>query len=166
MKAIKAFYSGFCKVEETIVAVFVAVITFLIFVSAIARGLNHPLNWAPDTSLLLLAWVIFLGADSALRRSDFIRVDMLLKYFPQKLQEFLYYFFYVVTIIFLGILTRYGIPLCFENSKRNFQALTISYSWATISVPVGAILMTITIVLKLIKRWKQEKIKPEGSEAI
>jgi TRAP-type C4-dicarboxylate transport system permease small subunit len=166
MKILKAVYRGFCKVEETIVAVFVAAITFLIFISALARGVGHPINWAPDTSLLLLSWVVFLGADTALRRADFIRVDMLLLRFPLKLQKFLYYFYYLIVILFLLLLIRFGIPLSLANTKRNFQGMEISYSWATISAPVGAFLMIITIILKLIKRRKEKEIKSEGKEAI
>lgn len=166
MEIIKAAYRVFCKVEETIVAVFVAVITFLIFISAIARGVGHPINWAPDTSLLLLSWVVFLGADSALRRADFIRVDMLLLRFPLKVQKFLYYFYYIAIILFLLLLIRFGIPLSLENTKRNFQGMEISYSWATVSAPVGAFLMIVTIILKLRRRWKEKVIKSEGREAI
>jgi len=166
MKTLEAVYRGFCKAEETIVAVFVAVITFLIFISALARGIGHPINWAPDTSLLLLSWVVFLGADTALRRADFIRVDMLLLRFPPKLQKFLYYLYYAGIIAFLLLIIRFGIPLSLENTKRNFQGMEISYSWATISAPVGAALMILTIILKLIKHWKEKSIKSEGKEAI
>ena len=155
MKVLKVIYHGFCKAEEIIVAVFVAAITLLIFISAIARGLNHPINWAPDFAMLLLAWVIFLGADAALRRTDFIRVDMLLRFFPKKLQIFLYYFYYTIVIVFLGVLVRYGISLSIANVRRNFQALQISFSWATMSVSTGAFFMIITIILKLIKHRKE-----------
>ncbi|GHV88313.1 hypothetical protein AGMMS50267_06730 [Spirochaetia bacterium] len=48
MKALKALYTGFCKVEEYLVSTCVALITFLVFLSAVARGLKHPLNWAQD----------------------------------------------------------------------------------------------------------------------
>jgi len=166
MKIFEVAYHGFCKVEETIVAVFVAVITFLIFISALARGIGHPINWAPDTSLLLLSWVVFLGADTALRRADFIRVDMLLLRFPLKLQKFLYYLYYAAIIAFLLLIIRFGIPLSLENTKRNFQGMQISYSWATISAPVGAALMILTIILKLKRHWKEKTIKSEGKEAI
>ena len=166
MKILKAIYFGFCRVEEIIVAVFVAFIAFLIFVSALAREAGHPINWALDTALLLLSWVVFLGADTALRRADFIRVDILLLRLPVKLQKFLYYFYYFVVIMFLLLVIRFGIPLSLENTKRNFQGMEISYSWATISAPVGAFLMIITIILKLIKRWKEKVIKVEGKEAI
>jgi TRAP-type C4-dicarboxylate transport system permease small subunit len=166
MNVLKAIYNGFCKVEETIVATFVAAITFLVFISALARFVGAPINWAPDTALLLLSWVVFLGADTALRRADFIRVDILILRFPQKVQKFLYYFFYVLAIVFLLMLVRFGIPLALENSKRNFQGMEISYSWASMSAPIGAFFMIITIVLKLIRRWNEKKISTEGKEAI
>ena len=166
MKVIKAIYRGFCILEETVVAVSVAAITFLVFASAIARGFNHPINWAVDISLLLLAWLVFLGADTALRRADFIRVDILLRKFSSKVQKFLYYFFYKIIILFLAMLVIYGIPLSIANYQRTFQALAISYSWATISVPVGALFMIVTIVIKLVKKWNESEITSEGREAI
>ena len=165
MKVVKV-YRGFCILEETIVAVSVAAITFLVFASAIARGLNHPINWAVDISLLLLAWLVFLGADTALRRSDFIRVDILLRKLSPEVQKFLYYFFYIIIILFLAMLVVYGIPLSIENYQRSFQALALSYSWATISVPVGALFMIVTIVIKLVKKWNESEIVSEGREAV
>jgi TRAP-type C4-dicarboxylate transport system permease small subunit len=148
------------------VSTFIAVITFLVFISAAARSARHPLNWAQDVSLLLFAWVVFLGADLALRKADFVRVDMLVGRFPEKVQKVLYYFMYLLAIGFLAILVIYGFPLSISNAKRLFQTLGISYSWATVSVPVGSILLIITIVLKLITRWKEKKIAVQGKEAI
>ncbi|MDR1302289.1 MAG: TRAP transporter small permease [Treponema sp.] len=166
MKQIQTVYRWFCKLEELLVSTFIAVITFLVFISAVARSARHPLNWAQDVSLLLFAWVVFLGADLALRKADFVRVDMLVSRFPEKVQKILYYVMYFLAIGFLVILVVYGFPLSASNAKRLFQTLGISYSWATISVPVGSILLTITIVLKLIARWKEKKIVVQGKEAI
>jgi TRAP-type C4-dicarboxylate transport system permease small subunit len=166
MKVLKMLYHYFCRVEEFLVSLFIAVITFLVFISAIARGMSRPLNWAIDVSLLLFAWLVFFGADTALRKADFVRVDMLVIRFPEKIQKFLYYFMYVLSIGFLCVLIRFGIPLSIENSKRLFQTLGISYSWATISAPVGSVLLIITIVIKLVSHWKDTKITVEGKEAI
>jgi TRAP-type C4-dicarboxylate transport system permease small subunit len=159
-------YRWFCKLEELIVSGFVAVITFLVFISAVARSVKHPLNWAQDVSLLLFAWVVFLGADLALRKADFVRVDMLVSHFPAKVQKVLYYLMYLIALVFLGVLVCFGFPLSMENSKRLFQTLGISYSWATISAPVGSILLIITISLKLIAHWKDKTILIQGKEAI
>ena len=162
----KNLYRLFYKAEEFVVSLFIVAITLLVFLSALARLVRHPINWAQDVSLLLFAWVVFLGADVALRRSDFVRVDMLICKFPAKLQKFLYYLWYIAAIVFLGILIRYGIPLSIENVKRLFQTLGISYSWATISVPVGSALIIITIIIKLVSHWKEDTISVDAKEAI
>ncbi|MDR1986220.1 MAG: TRAP transporter small permease [Treponema sp.] len=166
MKQIQIVYRWFCKIEASIVSIFVAAITFLVFISAVARSIKHPLNWAQDVSLLLFAWVVFLGADLALRKADFVRVDMLVSHFPAKVQKILYYLMYLLAIGFLGILVVYGFPLSIDNAKRLFQTLGISYSWATISAPIGSILLIVTIILKLIAHWKDKKILLQSKEAI
>jgi TRAP-type C4-dicarboxylate transport system permease small subunit len=166
MEPIKKIYRICCKAEEFIVASFVAIIAFLVFISAVARSIKHPLNWAQDVSLLLFAWVVFLGADLALRKADFVRVDMLVCRFPAKVRKLLYYVMYLLSLVFLVIVIRYGIPLSIDNSKRLFQTLGISYSWATISAPVGSMLLSITIVLKLIIHRKDTTIDIQGKEAI
>lgn len=166
MHQIQRLYGYFCKLEELLVSTFIGVITFLVFISALARTARHPLNWAQDVSLLLFAWVVFLGADLALRKADFVRVDMLVSHFPAKLQKALYYLMYFLALGFLTILVVYGFPLSISNAKRLFQTLGISYSWATASVPIGSILLMITIILKLIAHWKDRHIVVQGKEAI
>jgi len=166
LELFKKFYRLFCRLEELIVALFIFAITMLVFASAIFRTINHPINWAQDLSLLLFAWVVFLSGDVALRRSDFLRVDILITKFPLKLQNFLYYLWYIIPIVFLGMLVSYGIPLAVYNVKRPFQTLGISYSWATMSVPVGSALMIITIVIKLVSRLKGGKVEQATEEAI
>ena len=157
LKAIQRFYRLFCKAEEAAVALCIVAITLLIFISAVLRSINHPINWAQDFSLLLFAWLVFLGADVALRRADFLRVDILMNRLPPKVQEILWYLWYGAAILFLCILVRYGVPLALENTKRPFGTMALSYSWATISVPVGSALMIITIVIKLVSRVNREK---------
>ena len=157
MNGIKKIYGIFCKIEETVVAICIAAITFLVFLSAVMRTINHPINWVQDFSLLLFAWLVFLGADVALRRADFLKVDILVKKFPKKVQEFLYYFWYVLALLFLGILVYYGIFLAAHNFKRPLGVMPLSYSWVTISVPVGAALMIITIIIKLCQHYKAAK---------
>ena len=138
---------------------FLCIITGLVFLSAVARTIRHPLNWAQDVSLLLFAWVVFFGADMALRKADFVNVRMLVNKFPKGVQEFLYYLWNIVIVVFLAILVRFGIPLCFDNAKRLFQTLGVSYSWATASVPIGSFVMIVTTILKMIAHTKSKGTK-------
>lgn len=152
----KKAYALICKIEEKIVTVFLIAIAFLVFISAIFRTLKYPLNWATDLSLLLFAWVVFLGADMALRNTDLVNVDLFVKKLPEKVQKFLQLTWNLVIIAFLILLIRYGIPLALDSSKRLFQTLGISYSWATISVPAGAMFMLISMSIKTLATLKRE----------
>lgn len=155
----KALYKKFCKFEEFLVQAFLCAIVFLVFSSAICRTLKAPINWAIDLSLLLFAWTVFLGADMALRNTDLVRIDILTKRLSPGVQNVLYILWQIVIIIFLASLVWYGIPLSLESSKRLFQTLGISYSWATVSVPVGSILMIISTGIKLYKAVKNPVVK-------
>jgi len=166
MNALKKFYQGFCKAEELLVAALIFVMTSLIFIAALFRQFGSPLNWASDVALLLFAWTVMLGADVALKRADFIKVSILTDLFPARIQKFLYYLWNILIILFLALFVRYGFPLARDSWLRIFQTLGISYSWATISVPIAAILMISTIVIRLVANWNKDVIVSNAKEAI
>ncbi|MBM4761655.1 TRAP transporter small permease [Bacillus sp. B15-48] len=153
----KTLYGYFCKLEESLVKIFLVAIAFLVFISAVFRTFKYPLNWATDVSLLLFAWIIFLGADMALRNTDLVRVDMVISKFSEKVQLAINVVWNLLIISFLVFLIWHGIPLAIESTNRLFQTLGISYSWATISVPVGATLMIITTCIKTTQLFIKEK---------
>jgi C4-dicarboxylate transporter, DctQ subunit len=152
----KNIYGYFCKLEETLVKGFLVSITFLVFISAIFRTIKYPLNWAVDLSMLLFAWVVFLGANMALRNTELVNVDLFINKFSAKIRKNIYIFWNIIIILFLFFLIWHGIPLAMESTSRQFQTLGISYSWATISVPVGALLMIISTCIKIFKALKKE----------
>ena len=151
----KKLYGYICKIEELVVQTFLFSIVTLVFISALARTLKYPLNWAIDVSLLLFAWVVFLGADMALRNTDLVNVDLILRRFSEKGQTMVNLFWNLVILTFLGGLLWYGTILSIESVTRLFQTLEISYSWATISVPIGAFLMMITTLIKMVKAYNK-----------
>ena len=162
----KQIYRAFCRIEEVAVAGLIVFVTALVFISAVMRTMNRPINWAQDLALLLFAWIVMIGADVALKRSDFVRVSILIERFPLAAQKFIYYLWYLLIIAFLGVLVRFGIPLALDSQSRLFQTLGISYLWATVSVPVGSILMILTIVIKLVVKWNDKEITINAKEAI
>jgi len=62
-----------------------------------------------------------------------------------------------MSVAFLAILVYQGFILAFSNINRIFHALGLSYSWATISVPIGSILMIISIVIKSVNLIREFK---------
>ena len=143
-------------------------LTALVFISALMRTIKHPLNWAQDVALVAFAWLIFFGSDIAVRGAGLIGIDMLIKKFPPKVRKALDIIFKVMIIIFLAVLVYYGIQMTISGWKRQITALHISYSWVTMAVPTGALLMIVSTVIKLVERIRtpadQEMKKESGRE--
>lgn len=148
----KKFYEKFCRFEEQLALVLLAGLTLLVFVSALMRTIKHPLNWAQDVALVAFAWLIFIGGDIAVRGSGLIGVDLLVSKFPKPVQKWLDVFYKILIIGFLGVLVFYGTRMVTQGWSRRIAALGISYSWVTMAVPVGSMLMIISTAISLVKR--------------
>jgi len=159
----KTAYKYFCKLEEIVVQVFLCAIMILVFISALMRTFGTPINWAVDLSLLLFAWLIFLGADVALRSTGLVAFDMFFKKFPKLLQDVLFIIWTLLSVTFLGVLVRFGLPLAIENYDRPFITLGISFSYATIAVPIGAFFMIISIVIKFVQHFRKKGAYIQGA---
>ena len=169
MSALKKIYAAMCKAEEGLVSICLISTTGLVFISAMFRFLGTPVNWAMDISLLLFAWGSLLGADIGIRKNRIINVDFLTSKFPMKIQRYLAILWSIVIIALLVMLIAYGVPLCFENAKRQFQNITISYSVVTLSLPVSALLMIFSMIgrLKLqIKDYPASLVKEESTDVV
>ena len=150
----KKLYQGFCKLEELIALVLVAGIAVLVFIAALFRTFNHPLNWAQDVALVAFAWLIFLGSDVAMRGAGLIGVDLIVKKFPKVVQKWLDVLFKCIIIAFLCVLVYNGILMTRQGWMRQITTLHISYGWVTMAVPTGSCFMAISTLLKLIERIK------------
>ena len=167
MAALKKFYSLYCSAQEIFVAGSITLITALVFGGAVLRFAGHPVNWAQDLAMLLMAWVVFLGADIALRTVGFIRVDALYGKLPKVIQDVLFYFFLAISMVFLAVLVHYGIQLALSNMSRVYQTLGVSYFWATLSAPVGAVMLGLTLCIQAVQRAEGQKVPGfGGAEAV
>ncbi|WMJ83303.1 TRAP transporter small permease [Oscillospiraceae bacterium LTW-04] len=149
----KKIYQTICKAEESICGMLLCIIVALAFLTAIARCIKHPISWTNDISQLFLAWLAFLGADMALREGRVLGVDILTRRLPEKTQAAIRIATNVLLLLTLAAFVKYGFALCFNNISRSYQALGLSYSWATASLPVCSILMVTTITLETMQQF-------------
>lgn len=49
------------KIEEILAGGMLILISVLVFLSAVARTIGMPVNWAQDVSLLAFAWLTFMA---------------------------------------------------------------------------------------------------------
>jgi TRAP-type C4-dicarboxylate transport system permease small subunit len=146
----KRIYEFICKKEMLIAQCALGILTLLVFAAAVGRFLYHPLNWAMDVATFLFAWTVFLGADAAMRLDRLFCIEVITGKLPPKAQLYLKSINYIIIVAFLLGMIGYGLWLSYTTRLRTFQGIPgFSYTWVTLSVPLGCALMLITAILKI-----------------
>jgi TRAP-type C4-dicarboxylate transport system permease small subunit len=156
----RIFYDGLCRIESFVAWSTLWAMVGLIFAAGIARLCRYPINWAIDLSTCLFAWSCFLSADIAWRNDKLMNVDILIRKFPENLRRYLRLVNYIILFGFLAYLLIFGVWLSYTTRARTFQGIPgFSYTWVTLSVPVGAFCMLINTAIKFAR-----EIRPAGKK--
>lgn len=146
---LRTVYGYLCKVEAVLAGAFLILMVALIFLGGVARMLGMPVVWTTDLATCFFAWACFLCADVAWRNDGLISIRLLADRLPERMRTAINYCNYALITIFLFYLIGTGLWLSYVSRARSFQGISeISYSWITMSLPVGAALLLITTVLK------------------
>ncbi|ALS23043.1 MULTISPECIES: TRAP transporter small permease [Paenibacillus] len=146
----KKLYDYIGKAEVFIVKTALAIITALVFATAIARTIGHPISWAVDVATFLFAWCVFLSADMAMRNDKLVSIELVVSRLPVKAQFYLKIMNQILIILFLAVLIGFGLWLSYTTRLRTYQGIPgFSYTWVTLSVPVGCMLMLSTTIVKI-----------------
>jgi TRAP-type C4-dicarboxylate transport system permease small subunit len=157
------------KIEEVISKLLLISVVLLVFLAATGRWFGFPVAWSVNMAQFLLVWIIFLGANQALRNNKHIGVDILTRLLPLKVQRYLELVILTLISCFLLFCIYYGTSLSLENSNRLISNTSISYSFITLAVPVGCFLMFITIIgnfKKVITNITDLKHKKEAKQSV
>jgi TRAP-type transport system small permease protein len=156
------------KVEAAFAAVFLVVMVLVIFGGVLARLAAHPQNWTIDLATCLFAWACFLCADVAWRRDSLMSIELVTTRLTPAAQRILLILNYVLIAAFLVYVIYAGVWLSWISRARSFQGIPwISYSWVTLSLPVGAALLLFTTALKVadVLRGRIEPSQPAAGNA-
>ncbi|MFC3230470.1 TRAP transporter small permease [Marinibaculum pumilum] len=150
-------YAFALRLEAVLAGTFLLLMVALIFTGGVARMLHHPLNWTIDLATCFFAWAAFLCADIAWRRDALVAIDLLGERAPARLRQALAYANLVILTAFLGYVIYAGAVLSWVSRARSFQGIPeVSYSWVTMSLPVGGLLLLVTTLLKLRDRLRAD----------
>lgn len=153
----KKLYEYICKGETFVIKVFLVFFVGLVFIAASTRYMGHPINWSVDIAVCLFAWCTFLGADVAMRNNKLMNVDFFISKLPGKNKNFIEIINLILILIFLAALIGFGVWLSYTTRFRSFQGIPgFSYTYVTLSVPIGGALMVITTMLKIkekLQKW-------------
>lgn len=146
----KKLYEHICAAEALVASAFLILMVLLIFLGGVMRMIGAPINWSGDAATALFAWACFLCADIAWRKNSLMAIEVFTERMPENLQRMFRYVNYALIAAFLVFLMVMGVYLSWISRARSFQGIpAISYSWVTLSLPFGALLLLITTALKV-----------------
>lgn len=146
----RSFHSAVGRIEVWVAGSLLVAMVLLIFGGGIARLVRMPQNWTIDFATCFFAWACFLCADIAWRRDALMSIELFTERLPPAAQRWLLHVNYVLVAGFMVYIIYAGLLLSWVSRARSFQGIPwISYSWVTMSLPVGAALILSTTLLKL-----------------
>lgn len=122
--------------------------TVLVFVSVLFRYvLNRPLAWTEELASLLFAWLTFVGAYVGFRTRSHIRIDTLGILLPPSVRRAVRAGVDLCVLALLAIFIWQGLALTVTTWSLEFPAMEISRGYLYASLPIGACLMVLGILL-------------------
>jgi TRAP-type C4-dicarboxylate transport system permease small subunit len=147
---VQRFYARLCAGEAWVAGTFLVLMVSLIFLGAVSRVFGYPLNWSLDFATAFFAYACFLCADIAWRRNSLMAIELVSSRLAPPAQKALRLANYAIISAFLGYLIVMGTWLAWTSRARSFQGIPeISYSWVTMSLPIGGALLLVTTLLKV-----------------
>jgi TRAP-type transport system small permease protein len=163
----KSLYERLCKAEAVIAGLFLVLMVVLIFLGGVMRMVGHPINWSSDAATCLFAWACFLCADIAWRNNSLMSIEVVTSRLPAALQTACRMLSYALIAAFLVYLVTMGIYLSWISRIRSFQGIPgVSYSWVTMSLPVGALLLLVTTMLKVRSELRDEHAASQAVDVL
>ena len=136
---------------------FVVVMTIVVLLQVIYRYLlMQPLHWSEELARYLFVWISILGAALSVHRRGHFGMDFFFKMLPLRWRPSFASFIFLLMGIVVMVLLVQGIILVQKTADQQSPAMEISMGWAYASVPVGAALMAVHLLVIILKEARGE----------
>jgi TRAP-type C4-dicarboxylate transport system permease small subunit len=150
MDVLKKLYRRTFSVVITALFGGFVVITFAQVVFRYVIG--YSLYWSEELARYLFVWVSFLGSVVALERGVHIGMDVVIAKLPPGPRRYVEVFSDISVAAFLVFLTVQGLQMAMRNMIQKSPALQVSIGAVSLAIPVGAALMGIYVIGRLVSR--------------
>ncbi len=152
---------GWIKIEESLTTWLLLLLVGLVFMEVVVRAFGSPTTWSVGLTQLVFIWVIFLGANQALRNHAHVGVDAINYFLKPKLRLITEMIMNVLMILFLLFLIYYGSDMVISSTGRLITGTSIPYWTVTLAIPIGSVLMLLTTLGQIWGKWRRMQGKVE-----
>ncbi len=145
------------KMDLVVASICLGLLVFITFSNVILRYcFNAPYQWGEEVQMLLIVWVIWYGGSAAFRTGNQICVDMVLGLLPVKVQKVANVVIFILSVAVLLFMFRQGLSYITQlySTNRVTETLHIPRAFVYSCMPIGCLLMLISMTATFIKEWK------------
>jgi len=145
------------KGEGWVLISLVMVMTVVVLLQVIYRYLvMQPLYWSEELARYLFVWISILGAAMSVHRRSHFGMDFFFRMLPLRWRRSSASFIFILMGIVVMVLLVQGVVLVQKTADQHSPAMEISMGWAYASLPVGAALMAIHLLVMIFKEARGE----------
>lgn len=101
-----------------------------------------------------MIWAALLAVSVGIKDKEHVGIQLLIKQFPPIITKLITFVVYVITIVFLTVLTFKGYQVAVKAQNQLSLALNISMFWPLMSIPVSGFLAIIQQFIQLLLIFK------------
>ncbi len=147
-KAIREF-------DITLSAAFICVTVLVVILNVILRYFfKGGFFWAEEVATCSFIWSIFIGSAGAYRHRMHIGIDLLTKFFPEKVRQAVTLVIHVLMVAINGYIVYLSILLMMANKLKRTPVLDIPSVYINSAITVGFGLTTLYAVFFLIQEGR------------
>ncbi|MFD1415907.1 TRAP transporter small permease [Oceanobacillus jeddahense] len=152
------------KVLGIITMLLFSALLFIVIIQILSRYFPFDFIWTEELSRYLFVYSIVTAAPLALRKQEFIRVDLLIENLSPRVRKIYESVISVMIFLFSVVLFIYGIQLV--SLGADFYAPTLGFpmSYTYAAVPLLAILLMVYSVVSIIDQFTGENEKREEEQ--
>ncbi|WP_245559709.1 TRAP transporter small permease [Amorphus coralli] len=151
-----AIASACMLVAGVMLATLIVIFGWLVFGRYV---LNDTPTWVEQASILLIAWITFLGAAVGVRRNTHLNIDFVREAMPRIIRMPLRVIADLYVIVFGAFMAWQGWRLVATNLDRKIPMINISESWRAMPLMICGALMivfAVALMLGLSRRFSDE----------
>jgi TRAP-type C4-dicarboxylate transport system permease small subunit len=105
--------------------------------------MNNTPTWVEQSSLLLVAYITFLGAAVGVRRNTHLNIDFVREAFPPLPRQVMRHIADLLVMTFGGLMAWEGYRLVVTNLDRMIPMIGLSEAWRALPMAIGGALCMI-----------------------
>jgi tripartite ATP-independent transporter DctM subunit len=134
-----------------------AVESALVLVGVLFRyALNNPLYWAEEAARLLLIWLSFVGAALAFQRNQHVSMDVVMRWFPERVRTRVEAIVHLVSIVFCLAVIQQTINLLISRWTRVSPVMGAPYVLFALPLTLGLAVSALYVATRLLALLRRE----------